>query len=230
MDDIMKVAEQYGLYVVEDAAQAHGAVYKGRKAGSIGHLGAFSFYPSKNLGAYGQGGMVITNDEDLAGKVRLLIDHGQQEKNLHAFEGWNFKMDGLQAAVLNAKLKHLDEWNDARRSNAGVYNAHLKGVNGVNTPKELKHRKHIYHLYVVRVKDREGFQKFLKESGVGSSVHYPTPVHLQQAYLHLAYKKGDFPVSEACAREVVSLAMFPELTKQEIEYVCTTIKKWSVLP
>lgn len=227
MDDIMKIARQYNLFVVEDAAQAHGAVYKGRKAGSIGHLGAFSFYPSKNLGAYGQGGMVITNDAKLAEKVRLLIDHGQREKNLHAFEGWNFKMDGLQAAILNAKLRHLDEWNEARRSNASTYNTRLQHVEGTITPKELDHRKHIYHLYVVRVRGREKFQDFLRESGIGCSVHYPIPIHLQQAYRHLSYKEGDFPVSEVCSREVVSLAMFPELTEEEITCVCDTVKAWA---
>jgi dTDP-4-amino-4,6-dideoxygalactose transaminase len=227
MDDIMKMAKEFGLYVVEDAAQAHGAEYKNRKSGSIGHLGAFSFYPSKNLGAYGQGGMVVTNDAKLAEKVRLLIDHGQKEKNLHAFEGWNFKMDGLQAAILNTKLRYLNTWNDARRNNAWIYNAQLESVKGIITPKEMKNRKHIYHLYVVRARDRASLRDFLKRSGIDSSVHYPTPVHLQEAYQYLAYKRNDFPIAEVCAREVISLSMFPELTEQEIDHVCATIRKWS---
>ena len=226
MKRILEIAEQYKLYVVEDAAQAHGAEYGGKKAGSIGNIGAFSFYPSKNLGAYGQGGMVTTQDADLSEKIRLLIDHGQKAKNLHAFEGWNFKMDGLQAAILNVKLRHLDRWNEKRRSNAAAYNKYLSDMGGIVIPKELAERKHIYHLYVVRSKHREVFVNFLEESSIGSSVHYPTPVHLQEAYRHLSYKKGDFPISEACAREVTSLPMFPELAIEEVEYVCDVVRRW----
>ncbi|UCF71508.1 MAG: DegT/DnrJ/EryC1/StrS family aminotransferase [candidate division WOR-3 bacterium] len=226
MRQILEIAQQYNLYVVEDAAQAHGAEYGGKKAGSIGDIGAFSFYPSKNLGAYGQGGMVTTKDAKLSEKIRLLIDHGQRAKNLHAFEGWNFKMDGLQAAILNVKLGHLDRWNEERRSNAAIYGKHLSDIDGIIVPKELAERKHVYHLYVVRSKNRDVFVNFLKDSGIGSSVHYPTPVHLQEAYQHLSYKEGDFSVSEACAREVISLPMFPELTAEEVEYVCDAISRW----
>ncbi|MCX7994753.1 MAG: DegT/DnrJ/EryC1/StrS family aminotransferase [candidate division WOR-3 bacterium] len=228
MDEILKIAQEYNLAVIEDAAQAHGALYKNKKAGSIGLLSAFSFYPSKNLGAYGQGGMVLTNDEGLAEKVRMLIDHGQKERYLHEFEGWNFKMDGFQAAILNVKLNYLDDWNEDRRQNAYYYNQLLNNTEKIITPKEMDYGKHIYHLYAVRVPDREKFQNFLKERGIGTGIHYPKPLHLQKAYNHLGYKEGDFPISEKCAREIVSLPMFPELTKKEIEYVCEQIKDWAV--
>lgn len=226
MDEIMKLAEAYSLSVLEDAAQAHGATYKHRKAGSIGHLGAFSFYPSKNLGAYGQGGAVITNDQRLAEKVKMLIDHGQRAKNYHTFEGWNFKMDGFQAAILDVKLKYLDDWNRRRREHAQTYTSLLKDVDGVIVPKEMPHRAHIYHLYVIRNKNRNALQEYLRNAGVGSSIHYPLALHVQDAYRDLEYKPGDFPCAEECAGGVLSLPMFPELSKQEIEYVCTTIQEW----
>jgi len=228
MDKILNIAKKYNLAVIEDAAQAHGALYKDKKAGTIGDLSAFSFYPSKNLGAYGQGGMVLTNNEDLAEKVRMLIDHGQKERYFHEFEGWNFKMDGFQAAILNVKLNYLDDWNEDRRQNAYYYNELLNGIDKVITPKEMDYGKHIYHLYTLRVPNRENFQNFLKENGIGTGIHYPKPLHLQRAYSHLGYKEGDFPVSEKCASEIVSLPMFPELTRQEIEYVCAKIKEWAV--
>lgn len=227
MDKILNIAKKYNLAVIEDAAQAHGALYKDKKAGTIGDLSAFSFYPSKNLGAYGQGGMVLTNKEELAEKVRMLIDHGQRERYFHEFEGWNFKMDGFQAAILNVKLNYLDDWNEDRRQNAYYYYELLNGIDKVITPKEMDYGKHIYHLYVVRVQDRNGFQNYLKENGVGTGIHYPKPLHLQKAYSYLGYKEGDFPVSEKCASEIVSLPMFPELTRQEIEYVCAKIKEWA---
>ncbi len=228
MDEIMNIAKKYKLFVIEDAAQAHGALYKDKKAGTIGDLSAFSFYPSKNLGAYGQGGMVLTNNEELAERVRMLIDHGQKERYLHEFEGWNFKMDGFQAAILNVKLNYLDDWNEDRRQNAYYYNKLLNGIDKIITPKEMDYGKHIYHLYVLRVPDRDGFMKFFKENGIGTGIHYPKPLHLQKAYSHLGYKEGDFPVSERCASEIVSLPMFPELTKHEIEYVCAKIKEWAM--
>jgi len=229
MDRIAKIAQEYNLFVLEDAAQAHGATYKGKKAGTIGNIGAFSFYPSKNLGAYGQGGAVTTNDATLAEKSRMIIDHGQKERYYHSFEGWNFKMDGFQAAILNVKLNYLDDWNEDRRENAGYYNELLKGVDGLILPKELPDCHHIYHLYVVRVKNRVNFQEFLKSNDIGTQIHYPVALHLQSAYQYLSYKSGDFPITETCASEVVSLPMFPELTKQEIEYVCEKIKEWAGL-
>jgi dTDP-4-amino-4,6-dideoxygalactose transaminase len=227
MDEIDKIARKYGLAVIEDSAQAHGSTYKGRMSGTIGQCGAFSFYPSKNLGAYGQGGMVTTNDDAIAEKVRMLIDHGQKERYHHSFEGWNFKMDGFQASIINAKLEYLNDWNEDRRQNAAYYNQLLKDVPGLQTPVEKADRKHMYHLYVVRVGDREHFQSFLHNAGIGTSIHYPIPLHLQEAYKPLSYKAGSFPVSEKTAAQVVSLPMFPELTKQEIEYVCGMIKEWS---
>ncbi len=227
MDEISKIAQKYGLAVIEDSAQAHGSTYKGKMSGSIGHCGAFSFYPSKNLGAYGQGGMVTTNDDATAEKVRMIIDHGQKERYHHSFEGWNFKMDGFQASILNAKLEYLNDWNEDRRQNAAFYNELLKDVPGIQTPVEKAERKHMYHLYVVRVGNREYFQSFLHNAGIGTSIHYPIPLHMQEAYKSLNYKEGSFPVSEKLASQIVSLPMFPELTKQEIEYVCAMIKEWS---
>ncbi len=227
MDEILKIAQEYKLFVVEDTAQAHGALYKDKKAGSIGHIGAFSFYPSKNLGAYGQGGMVITNDENIAEKVSMLIDHGQKERYYHEFEGWNFKMDGFQAAILNVKLNYLDDWNEDRRQNAHYYNELLNGLEKIIIPKEMPYGKHIYHLYVVRVSERDKFQKFMNDAQIGTLIHYPIPLHLQKAYQYLGYKKGDFPIAEKCAQEVISLPMFPELTRQEIEYVCQKIREWA---
>lgn len=227
MDEINAVAEAYGLQVLEDCAQAHGAEYKGKRSGSLGNAGAFSFYPSKNLGAYGQGGMVVTSDEALAQKARMIIDHGQKERYQHVFEGWNFKMDGMQAAVLDVKLGYLDEWNEDRRQNAQFYTDLLKDLGNVRTPQELPEHKHIYHLYAIRVPDRTSLMAYLKESGVGSAIHYPVPLHLQTAYKHLGYPAGSFPVAEKCAREIVSLPMFPELTKRELEYVCEKVIEWS---
>lgn len=229
LDEIKKIAQEYNLSVIEDAAQAHGATYKDKKAGTLGNLGAFSFYPSKNLGAYGQGGMVITNDAALAERMRMLIDHGQKERYCHLFEGWNFKMDGFQAAILNIKLNYLDDWNEDRRQNANYYNELLQKIDKIIFPKELPGCRHIYHLYAVRVKERDQFQEFLRNNQIGTSIHYPLPLHLQKAYQYLGYKVADFPVAEKCAKEIVSLPMFPELTKQEIEYVCEKIKEWANL-
>ncbi len=226
MDEIMRIAEQYNLFVLEDAAQAHGASYKEKKAGTIGHIGCFSFYPSKNLGAFGQGGAVITSDEQLADKIRMFIDHGQRGKYNHLFEGWNFKMDGFQAAILEVKLKYLDNWNRARRQHAETYNSLLKDTNGIILPKELTDRQHVYHLYVVYVGDRESLREYLENANIGTSMHYPVALHLQNAFRYLGYKKGDLPNTEACAQGVLSLPMFPELTSKEVEYVCEKIKEW----
>jgi len=226
MDEVMKLADQYNLLVLEDAAQAHGATYKDKKAGSIGHIGAFSFYPSKNLGAFGQGGAVITDDDTLATRVRMFIDHGQRTKYYYEFEGWNFKMDGFQAAVLDVKLKHLDDWNEARRHNAKMYDELLKDTDGVILPDKMSDREHVYYLYVIRVNDRASLQKYLSDSNIGSSIAYPIPLHMQNAYQCLGYKIGDFPNTEECVKGVLSLPMFPELASEEIKYVCEVIKKW----
>lgn len=230
MDPIMEIAQKFGLYVAEDAAQAHGSLYKTkgefRKAGSIGNIVAFSFYPSKNLGAYGNGGAVVTNDEGLAEKVRMLINHGQKEKYYHDLLGWNFKMNGFQGAVLNVKLGYLDEWNKARRTNAILYNKFFKDIKGIVLPVEKNCCQHVYHLYVIRTKIRKELQSFLKSNGVGTGIHYPIPLHLQKAYEHLGYKEGDFPIAERCSDEVVSLPMFPELREEEIRYVTDKVKEF----
>jgi dTDP-4-amino-4,6-dideoxygalactose transaminase len=227
MDEIMEIAKAYNLSVLEDAAQAHGASYRDRKAGTIGHAGAFSFYPSKNLGAFGQAGAVITNDAHLAERARMFIDHGSGRRYYHTFEGWNFKMDGLQAAVLDVKLNKLDRWNKARQNCAHSYNDLLDNTERIILPSAMTARKHVYHLYVIRANNRDSLQDYLENEGIGSLIHYPISVHLQDAYRHLGHKTGDFPNAEECADTVLSLPMFPELTYEEIEYVCKKIKEWS---
>lgn len=226
MDEIMGVAEQYNLSVIEDAAQAHGATYKDKKAGTVGHIGAFSFYPTKNLGAYGQGGAVTTNNTNLSEKMRMFINHGQKEQYCYTFEGWNFKMDGFQAAILDVKLRHLDEWNRKRQQHAQIYSELLKHLNGLTLPKEKPYRQHVYHLYVIRVNNRDALQKYLKSAGINTSIYYTIALHLQDAYNYLGHRKGDFPNAEECGKSVLSLPIFPELTQKEIEYVCENIKKW----
>ncbi len=227
MDEIMKIAAQYNLFVIEDAAQAHGATYKEKKVGTIGHIGVFSFYPTKNLGAYGQGGAVITNSAKLADKMRMFIDHGQKEKNNYAFEGWNFKMDCFQAAVLDVKLKYLDKWNLERQKHAHYYNELLKTIPGITLPQATPNCQHVYHAYIIRVRNRDALQEYLNKAGVNTSLYYARPLHLQDAYRYLKYNQGTFPNAEECAEEVLALPIFPELNRREIEYVCETIKKWS---
>lgn len=189
----------------------------------MGDIGCFSFYPGKNLGAYGDGGMVVTNDEEIAEKIRLLRDHGRREKYEHLMIGYNYRLDALQAAILRIKLKYLDEWNEKRRKNASIYNELLKDLD-VITPYEEEYGKHVYHLYVVRIKKRDKVYKFLQEKGIACGIHYPLPLHLQKAYHGLGYKKGDFPVAEKCAREVISLPVYPELKRNQIEYIVKNLK------
>jgi dTDP-4-amino-4,6-dideoxygalactose transaminase len=224
MDPILEIARQYNLFVVEDAAQAHGAEYKGRKIGSLGDAAAFSFYPGKNLGAYGEAGAVTTNDEEIAQFVQLYRDHGSKEKYIHEIEGHNMRMEGFQGAVLSIKMKYLEKWTQERRKNAQYYNELLSDVNGIITPIEMSHVTHVYHLYVIRVKEREKLQKFLQEREIASGFHYKIPLHLQPAYKYLNYHKGDFPVSEKIMEEIISLPMFPELSKHQIEYTVESIK------
>jgi dTDP-4-amino-4,6-dideoxygalactose transaminase len=230
MKPILDISEKYGLYVIEDAAQAHGAKYKingeYKKAGTFGDVGAFSFYPSKNLGCYGNGGAVVTDDDEIANKVTIFINHGQYEKYHHDFLGWNFKMNGFQGAILSEKLKYLDKWNKARRKNAEVYNQVLRNAKGIVLPEESENCEHMYHLYVVRVKARKQFQDYLQSNGIGTSIHYPIPLHLQKAYRDLEYKEDDFPIAEKYAKEFVSMPMFPELNREEIEYVGKVVKKF----
>jgi dTDP-4-amino-4,6-dideoxygalactose transaminase len=225
MDAIMEIARSRGVPVIEDACQAHGAEYKGRRAGSIGIAAAFSFYPGKNLGACGEAGAVVSNDAELAGKVRMLRDHGQEKKYFHAVVGWNARMDGLQGAILSAKLKHLEGWNDARRANANRYGELLGGFAGTVLPTEAAGSRHIYHVYAIRVKGRDSLLAKLKEEGIDGAIHYPVPVHLQKAYEHLGMRKGSLPVAERCAEEFLSLPMFAELSQESIEHVCGSLRR-----
>jgi dTDP-4-amino-4,6-dideoxygalactose transaminase len=230
MDPIMDLANKYNLVVVEDACQAHGSEYfskadnKWKKAGSMGHASAFSFYPGKNLGACGEAGATTTNDEALAKRMRMIRDHGQAKKYYHDIEGYNGRLDSIQAGWLSIKLRHLAKWNESRRNLAHRYHqlfAEAKGAMGI--PQEASWTKGVYHLYVVRVQDREAFQAQLAEAGIGTGIHYPIPLHLQVAYKHLGYKNGDFPVTERVAREIVSLPMFPQLTHAQQDEVAKKV-------
>jgi dTDP-4-amino-4,6-dideoxygalactose transaminase len=224
MDPIMEIAHKHSLPVIEDACQAHGAEYKGRRAGSIGVTGCFSFYPGKNLGAFGEAGGVVTNDSVLEKKIKCLRDHGQEKKYYHSDIGWNARMDGIQAAVLKIKLGHLDKASAARRANAQLYNEQLAGVEGIILPYEPDYSKAVYHIYAVRVKERDQILQSMAEVSISCGIHYPVPLHLQQAYSHLALGPGSFPVAERCSAEFLSLPMFPELTAEQIERVTRELK------
>ncbi len=219
MDPILAIAKAHGLYVVEDACQAHGAEYKGRKAGTLGDAGCFSFYPGKNLGAFGEAGAVVTNRDDLKEKIQMFRDHGQAKKYFHRYIGWNGRMDGIQGAVLQVKLKYLDRNNTARRALAQQYDRELQPVKAVVTPVEAAYARHVYHLYAVRVADRDQVLAALAAKGIACGIHYPIPVHLQEAYNDLGYARGSFPVAEACADQFLSLPMFPELTSSQVSAV-----------
>ncbi len=226
MDPIMDIARQHNLYVIEDACQAHGARYKGNRTGGLGHLAAYSFYFSKNLGAYGEGGMVTTNDAELAQRVRLLRDHGSPKRYHHEMIGMNGRLDEIQAAVLRAKLPYLEEWNAQRRVNAAHYTELLAALPQVQTPSVPDDVEPVFHLYVARVPERDALLVYLKEQGVGAGIHYPIPCHLQPAFAELGYKKGDLPVTEQVVDEIISLPMYAELTVEQREYVVTTIKSF----
>jgi dTDP-4-amino-4,6-dideoxygalactose transaminase len=226
MDPILEIAKKYGLLVIEDACQAHGAVYKGaRKAGSMGLAGCFSFYPGKNLGACGEGGAVVTHEGKIAQTIRMLRDHGQSQKYYHEIEGYNGRLDAIQAGILRIKLKHLNEWNEARRRNAKFYDRLFKEVDGVTVVPEPSWSTSVYHLYVIKLKNRDQVQKMLAEKGIGTALHYPVPLHLQNAYRLLGYKEGDFPIAEKHSREILSLPMFPELSEEQIVYVVESVKE-----
>ena len=225
MDLIMEIARSHRLFVIEDACQAHGAEYKGKKAGSIGDAGCFSFYPGKNLGAYGEAGAIVTHNEVLAQKARMLRDHGQSQKYFHNYIGWNARMDGLQGAVLSVKLKHLSKWNDARRRHAELYNTLLSGFKSVVIPYEAEYAKHIFHIYAIRTQDRNRIIDALAKEEISCNIHYPVPIHLQNAYHWLGYRESCFPVSERCAQEFISLPLFPELTKEQIKRVAEAVKR-----
>jgi dTDP-4-amino-4,6-dideoxygalactose transaminase len=223
MDPILEFAHMHGLFVIEDAAQAHGAEYKGRKGGTMGDAGCFSFYPGKNLGAFGEAGAVVTNNTELGKKIKILRDHGQAQKYHHSLVGWNCRMDGIQAAVLSIKLRHLEEANLLRREHALEYNRAFAGIDEVRTPFEASYAQHVYHVYAVRLQERDAIRRHLQEKGVGCAVHYPIPIHLQEAYRDLGYKEGAFPIAEHLAEEFLSLPMFPELTEEQIEYVASCV-------
>jgi dTDP-4-amino-4,6-dideoxygalactose transaminase len=214
MDPILDIARRHGLMVIEDAAQAHGAEYKGRRAGGMGDFGCFSFYPGKNLGACGEGGLAVARDAEHAKKIRMLRDWGQERKYEHVVPGFNFRMDALQGAILRVKLRHLEEWTEGRRAAAKRYARLLENA-GVALPAEMPYARHVYHVYAVRTDDRRGLQEALNAEQIQSGIHYPIPVHLQRAYASLGYRAGDFPETEAAAREVLSLPMFPELTETQ---------------
>lgn len=222
MQPILELAERHRLFVIEDACQAHGARWQGRRAGSIGTVGCFSFYPGKNLGAYGDGGAIVTNDEQLVDRVKLLRDFGQRKKYEHLIKGDNCRLDSLQAAVLDVKLKYLDEWNERRRDHAALYDTLLSAA-GFPVPKNLDAEGHVYHLYVTQVDDRENVQRHLSERGIQTGIHYPIPIHLQPAYADLGLRAGRFPVTESTASKILSLPMFPELTGEQIRFVVESL-------
>jgi dTDP-4-amino-4,6-dideoxygalactose transaminase len=225
MDSLMAIARRHNLMVVEDACQAHGALYKGRMAGTIGVAGCYSFYPGKNLGACGEGGAMVTNDEALAKKIRMWREHGSVKKYEHQFPGFNFRMEGIQGAVLATKLKYLDGWNDHRRAVAKRYQARLAGQSVV-LPVEAADSRHIYHLYVVQAEDRESLRDHLSQRGIETGLHYPIPLHLQEAYASLGYQKGDFPVTEQVTERIVSLPMYPGMSMEAADYVSDAILEW----
>jgi dTDP-4-amino-4,6-dideoxygalactose transaminase len=225
MGAILQIARDHKLFVLEDACQAHGAVYRNHRVGSLGHAAAFSFYPGKNLGAYGDGGAVVTNDETIAKRVRELRNYGQTDKYKHMIKGYNRRLDTLQAAVLRVKLPHLDMWNEARRRHAALYNDSLADA-GVSTPHECTQGRSVWHLYVIRTTYRDELQAHLAERGISTGIHYPLPIHLQPAYSDLGYKPGSFPVTEQCAQECLSLPMYAELTDAAIEYIADTIRQF----
>ncbi len=228
LDSIFEIAARRDLLVIEDAAQAHGSLYKGRRVGAVGAAGCFSFYPGKNLGAYGEGGAVVTDDAEVARRVRLLRDHGSERKYRHEVVGYNFRLEGIQGAVLGVKLKHLDRWNDLRRAHAARYAELLGEVATSGTlmlPREMPYARHIYHLYVVQVDGRDALQQALNAAGVQTGIHYPIPIHLQPAYATHGHSAGDFPETERQAGRVLSLPMFPELTDAQISYVAEQITR-----
>ncbi len=225
MDPILGIAGKRGIRVIEDAAQSHGAEYHGRRSGSLGDAGCFSFYPSKNLGAFGDGGAVVTDDEKIAQKIRVLRDHGQSEKNRHAIVGWNSRLDAIQAAVLSVKIRHLARENQTRREIARAYDQAFADMVDVLTPHARAGGNHVYHIYAIRVRNREALLRNFDAKGIGYSVHYPVPVHLQPAYRILGHSAGDFPVAERCANEFVSLPLFPEMTAEQFSFVADTVRE-----
>jgi dTDP-4-amino-4,6-dideoxygalactose transaminase len=224
MDAIMEIARRHNLVVIEDAAQAHGAEYKGRRAGSIGDLGCFSFYPGKNLGAYGEGGAVVSNQSELARRISLLRDWGQESKYNHVVHGFNYRMDGIQGAVLNVKMNYIETWTEARRSVASYYNRLLE-KHRCRRPAPPPYSRHVYHVYAVALAQRDGALKALQAAGIGAGIHYPVPVHLQKAYASLGYGVGDFPVTELLANQFLSVPIHAELQPEQVSEVVMELEK-----
>jgi dTDP-4-amino-4,6-dideoxygalactose transaminase len=224
LDPILEIAARHNLIVIEDAAQAHGSLYRGRRVGALSHAGCFSFYPGKNLGAYGEGGAVTTDDAGVARLLRMLRDHGSERKYRHEIIGYNFRLEGIQGAVLNVKLRHLDRWNELRRNHAALYDELLRAT-PLALPREMEYARHVYHLYVVQSEERDALQQGLSEAGIQTGIHYPVPVHLQPAYASLRHKSGDFPEAERQAARVLSLPMYAELTDEQIARVAEAVQQ-----
>jgi dTDP-4-amino-4,6-dideoxygalactose transaminase len=225
MDRILEIAGSHGIPVIEDAAQAHGAGYRGGKAGSFGLAGCFSFYPGKNLGAFGDAGAVVTQDAGLAGRMRVLRDHGQTRKYHHSVIGWNCRMDGIQAAVLQIKLAYLERNNELRREHAAAYHDAFKGIPQLVVPQTAPGRSHVHNIFALRVADRTKFMRHMESKGIACGIHYPVPIHLQEAYAALEMGRGSFPVAELCAGEFVSLPIYPELSPDQIQRVIAAVKE-----
>jgi dTDP-4-amino-4,6-dideoxygalactose transaminase len=229
LDPLWEIAEKHNIHLVEDCAQAHISEYKGKRVGGLSAASSFSFYPGKNLGAYGEGGALMTNDEELNKKAKMIRDHGAVQKYNHEMFGHNYRMEGIQGAVLGVKLKHLEAWTEARRKNASIYNEYLAGTEQVTTPKEMSYAKHVYHLYVIQLpteEKRDALSKYLNENEIATGLHYPIPLHLQPCFSSLGYKKGDFPISEKTAACGLSLPMYPELKEEQISFVCEKIREF----
>ncbi|MBS1516822.1 MAG: DegT/DnrJ/EryC1/StrS family aminotransferase [Bacteroidetes bacterium] len=224
INNLRDTAERKNILLIEDAAQAHIAEYKGKKAGSLSAAASFSFYPGKNLGAFGEGGAVTTDNDELAKKIRMLRDHGSEKKYYHEFFGHNYRMEGIQGAVLGLKLKHLSEWTEKRRAAASKYRELLSGIEQITLPEEMDYGKHVYHLFVILFSKRDELQNYLNENGISTGLHYPVPLHLQKCFSHLGYRKNDFPVTEKIAEQCLSLPMFPDISDDQINYVCEKIK------
>lgn len=228
LDKIIGIAKRYNLYVIEDCSQAHLSTFKNKKVGGWGNIGTFSFYPGKNLGAYGEAGAVVTNDEEFYNKMLRFRQHGSTEKYVHESEGHNYRMEEIQAGVLNVKLKYINEWTESRRRIASIYNRELSSIDH----KELvppycpDYIKHVYHLYVIRINERNRFSKYLSDNGIQTALHYPVPLHLQKAYSYLNKKAGDYETAEKCCNQILSLPMYPEMSEDQIDHVCRTIKNY----
>lgn len=226
LKSVMAITNDHRIHLVEDCAQAHLAEFNGKRVGGMGVTSSFSFYPGKNLGAYGEGGAVATNDPNLANSMKLIRDHGSNRKYYHEIYGHNYRMDGIQGAVLNTKMKHIEAWTEARRRHASRYAKGLGQISGICIPVEAPYSHHVYHLYVVKAEKRDQLQKYLEEKGIATGLHYPVPLHRQRAFSHLGYSQGDFPVAERISDEILSLPMYAELTDEQIDYVCETIREF----